>query len=77
MRNEWSARVIQVIETHLTVRGSGTKADPMRTVRQYWALDGELLAEVDPTSLPHAIPWPSDLSEPPAPPDSRDPGSRR
>lgn len=43
----WSARVIKVIESDLTVRGSGTEADPYRRVRQYFSLDGELLAEVD------------------------------
>lgn len=43
-----SARVIQVIETDLTRRGSGKdESDPIRVVRQYWSLEGELLAEVD------------------------------
>lgn len=41
-----SARLIQVIETTLTTRGSGKdKSDPMRTITQYWSTDGLLLAE--------------------------------
>lgn len=43
------AKVIQVIVTTLTRRGTGKDADsPIRIVTQYWSLDGELLAEVDP-----------------------------
>lgn len=43
------AKVIQVIKTTLTRRGSGKNdTDPIRIVTQYWSLDGELLAEVDP-----------------------------
>lgn len=41
-----SARVIKVIETKCT-RGDGTSADPVRTVYQYWSVDGKLLAEND------------------------------
>lgn len=44
----WNARVIQVIETSLEQRGRGVEDDPIRRVRQFWTLDGELLAEVDP-----------------------------
>ena len=40
------AKVIQVIETMQT-RGNGVTT-VMRGVKQYWSLDGELLAEVDP-----------------------------
>jgi hypothetical protein len=44
-----TCRVIQVIETTLTRRGSGkSEDDPIRVITQYWSLDGELLAEVDP-----------------------------
>lgn len=43
-----SVRVIQVVETTLTRRGKGIESDPIRIVRQYWSLDGRLLAEVDP-----------------------------
>jgi hypothetical protein len=39
------ARVLQVIETTLEVRGSGRPEDPLRQVIQYWSLAGELLAE--------------------------------
>lgn len=42
-----SARVIQVIET-TTHRGNGTTDEPYRIVTQYFAFDGELLAESDP-----------------------------
>lgn len=46
-RNHDYARVIQVIETTLERRGDG-KDTPIRLITQYWTLDGELLAEVDP-----------------------------
>lgn len=42
-----NARVIRVIETTLTRRGSGQEGNPVRIVTQYWSLDGELLAERD------------------------------
>ncbi len=42
-----SARLIQVIETTLATRGDG-KETPYRHIKQYWSLEGELLAEVDP-----------------------------
>jgi hypothetical protein len=44
----FNARVIQVIETGLDLRGKGVEGDPVRRITQYWTLDGELLAEVDP-----------------------------
>ena len=40
------AKLIAVIEVE-TARGSGTKGDPHRTVYQYYATDGTLLAERD------------------------------
>lgn len=40
------AKVIQVIESE-TLRGNGSTTI-MRGVKQYWTLDGDLLAEVDP-----------------------------
>ena len=47
--NPDSARVIQVIVTNLTRRGSGkTPEDTVRVITQYWSFDGALLAEVDP-----------------------------
>ena len=42
-------RVIQVIETTLLRRGSGKdENDPVRCIRQYYTLEGRLIAEVDP-----------------------------
>ena len=43
-----SAYVTQVIVTELERRGKGTPEDPVRRVRQFWSLEGKLLAEVDP-----------------------------
>lgn len=40
------ARVIKVIEV-LACRGEGTEASPYRTVRQFWSIEGELLADND------------------------------
>lgn len=41
--------LIQVIRTRLTTRGDGkTDKTILRAITQYWSLDGELLAEVDP-----------------------------
>lgn len=40
------AKLIQVIEADV-YRGSGTSGDPGRIARQYWSVDGQLLAEVD------------------------------
>lgn len=46
------AKVIQVIETTLTRRGTGKdETSPLRIVTQYWSLDGKLLAEVDPIAV--------------------------
>lgn len=47
------AKVIQVIETEIT-RGKGVTGDIYRGVKQYWTLEGVLLAEVDPH--PDAVP---------------------
>lgn len=46
-----TAKVIQVIQTSLSSRGDGTRDNHMRRITQYWSLDGELLAEVDPCEL--------------------------
>ena len=55
----YDAKVIQVIVTDLDLRGRGTGAgDIARRVTQYWTLDGELLAEVDPCPS-----WPTVSSE--------------
>ena len=43
-----SARMVRLIVTEIERRGQGqTLEDPVRIVRQYWDLDGTLLAEVD------------------------------
>lgn len=42
-----SAKVILVIETK-SPRGSGRDGQVSRMVTEYWSLDGEKLAEVDP-----------------------------
>lgn len=42
-----TARVVQLIETTLTLTGGGSVGDPVRIVTQYWTLDGKLVAEVD------------------------------
>jgi hypothetical protein len=41
--------LIQVVRTRLLRRGKGILGDPVRIITQYWSVDGELLAEVDPT----------------------------
>ena len=58
------ARVIDVIETQLLSKGDSENND-FRIVKQYWTIDGKLLAEVDPvpdherqlTILRDAIAW--------------------
>lgn len=40
------AEVVQVIHV-LATRGDGTDENPIRLVRQFWSLDGTLLAESD------------------------------
>ena len=42
-----SAKLIEVIMT-VSNRGNGTVENPHREVIQYWDLEGEMLAEVDP-----------------------------
>lgn len=46
------AKVIQVIET-VAMRGDGSLENMCRWVRQYWSLEGELLAENDPCEEDH------------------------
>lgn len=46
-RGVYSARVIQVVEIK-SARGSGATEQPVRTVTEYWSLDGKKLAEHDP-----------------------------
>ena len=49
---KWNtARVIPVIETSIARRGTGKDAsDPIRSITQYWTLDGRLICEVDPAA---------------------------
>lgn len=44
-----SAHVEQVIVTEAIV-GCGTDNDPVRSVKQYWSFDGDLLAINDPAA---------------------------
>jgi hypothetical protein len=41
-----TAKLIEVIET-VSLRGNGSKSEPIREVTQYWSKDGQLLAEKD------------------------------
>lgn len=43
------ARIVQVIETKFA-RGSDEVDNPVRMVRQYWSVEGELLAEAEETA---------------------------
>lgn len=38
-----SAKIIKIIQTK-SILGLGTKEDPVKTVTQYWTLDGHLIA---------------------------------
>jgi hypothetical protein len=40
--------VMQVIRTTNLRRGDGSNAAPIRAITQFWSMDGDLLAEVDP-----------------------------
>ena len=43
----FNARVIQVIESNLDMKGDGTDGNPYRRIQQYFSLDGRLLFERD------------------------------
>jgi len=47
MRNDVKAKMIQVIEVE-HIRGGGNENEPLRPVKTYWDLKGNLLAEQDP-----------------------------
>jgi hypothetical protein len=49
MRNDVKAKVIQVIEVE-HIRGGSSESEPLRPVKTYWDLKGNLLAEYDPMS---------------------------
>lgn len=41
--------IIQVIKTRLQIRGDGRSENhPLRIITQFWSMNGDLLAEVDP-----------------------------
>jgi hypothetical protein len=40
--------VMQVIRTTNLRRGDGTVSSPIRAITQFWSMQGDLLAEVDP-----------------------------
>lgn len=44
-----SAKAIVMIKT-ISICGAGTKEDPVREITQYWDLDGNLVATIDPFS---------------------------
>lgn len=46
MKNK-RVEIIQVIKTNLTKRGKGTEENPIRTIEQYWDMNGRLLWEID------------------------------
>ena len=56
-RGTEAARVVTVIETE-AVAGYGTPGDPGYMLKQYWSLDGELLADSNLT--PKFIPFASE-----------------
>lgn len=45
-----AVKLISVIETQ-SERGDGSERQPVRTVMEYWSLDGKKLAEFDPYYL--------------------------
>ena len=47
MRNDIKAKLIQVIEVE-HIRGGGAGNEPLRPVKTYWDLKGNLLGEQDP-----------------------------
>ena len=47
-----SVKVVEVVQV-VTTKGNGTDEDPNRVITEYWSLDGELLAVVDPKYIYH------------------------
>lgn len=43
-----SAKTVMLIETNLATRGGGFDSGAIRTIRQWWTQDGELVVEHDP-----------------------------
>lgn len=40
--------ILEVIKTTIVTRGNDTEEQPLRTITQYWSVDGELIFEIDP-----------------------------
>lgn len=43
----FEVETVTLIRTRLTVRGKGTEDSPLRTIEQYWNMQGELVMEYD------------------------------
>lgn len=52
--NYRGCRVIEVIEC-VTLEGEGVEGSPLREVRTYTDLNGNILARVDPVALPDTV----------------------
>lgn len=50
MKTPQQVEIVEVIHVR-AARGKGTEEDPVRIVNQYWAKEGQLLAESDELSL--------------------------
>jgi hypothetical protein len=48
LTNRPPVEVIEVVRTEITSTGDGTEGNPIRRLTEYWSLDGDLLATVDP-----------------------------
>ena len=57
-----SARLEQVIVTE-AIAGRGIKGDPVRALKQYWSLDGDLIATIDPCAQSERLPQSGDPFE--------------
>jgi len=49
MRKLINVKVTEVIKLDLTKGAGKTADDPIKSVQQYWTLDGRFLVEIDPT----------------------------
>lgn len=43
----FEVETVTLIRTRLMVRGKGTEDSPLRTIEQYWNMQGELVMEYD------------------------------
>lgn len=52
MSSENKVKVVRLIETSITKRGSGSGPNsPIRVVTQWWTMNGELVFEIDPCAI--------------------------